>query len=1091
MKMNNMKIKIKTVHLFIAIIGLQMQANSQDIIDASTLNNKVMAGYQGWFAAEGDGSGVGWRHWGRGSNKPGPDAVTIDYWPDMREYEADELFNTNFTYPEGSNAGLYSAYTPKTVDRHVKWMKDYGIDGVFVQRFIGNTLTILELRDQVLQNVRFSSEKYGRVFANMYDVSGGNPATIVENIIDDWKHLVDDLKITESPNYLYHKGRPLLSIWGLGHREEFTANQARQIIKWLTEDAPERYLVTLKGGIDNKWQSHSSEWQEIYESFDVISPWAVGRYKDNVGADNFRQTYIEPDLAKTQSKNIDYMPVVFPGFSWFNNKPFKDDGVTPNVLNATPRNGGNFFWHQIYNAIDAGCNMVYVAMFDEVDEGTAIYKLAENTDQTPVETAFVTLDMDGYDLPSDWYLRLTGEGSKMLRGEIAISQNMPINPTVSNAKFISQNVPTIMSPGTGASVSITLQNTGKTNWTKDDGFYLGSQNTQKNTTWGFDRIDFEEGETITPGASKTFAFDIIVPNDEGVYNFQWRMMQEGVNWFGDISPNRLVNVTDNPVFLDDCDALTDWNSSASLELNDTEKKQGVSCIEFNGSNTDEFSKAFSTAYNSSISANNAVLQFWYYVSDVSKLEAQNKVELGSAGKADENIYYWSMPDLVTGWNLISLKVKDAAINGEPDLNEINWLSIKNDKNDLITTRIDEIQVLDINANAEKFLLKVNSGRGSGNYIFNEVFEIIADDAPSGYIFEKWAVNSGTPYISNVNAKNTLLRMPNSEVEVTATYRLTLNYLDDCDDDLDWNDANAITLITTGHKQGTGCLEYYGGGPEESSREFYKTFPNPYNTGVSESNGILQFWYYISDASKIGTSNQIELGSAGKFDVDEYNWKLNGIVNTGWNLLNLKFSEAGKKGIPDLSAINWFRLYDKKSGPVTSRIDGIKILSSENLNKYSLFVDSGSGSGIYYADEEVIITANTAPENMKFDSWFINAGDAVISDTSAESTTLVMPAMDVSVSATYKNITTGIHPSNTNEAHLNIYPNPSAGIFHIELPSYSSQVKFEVFNTLGNMLQDGYLKSNSSSIRILNSSKGTYILRLITEKTVYKELLILK
>ncbi len=653
-------IKLAPVLFLLMVAGNQLY--SQDVIDPTTLNHKVMAGYQGWFAAEGDGSGVGWRHWGRGSNIPGPDGITIDYWPDMREFDADELFSTEFTYPDGTNAALYSAYTPKTVDRHVKWMKDYGIDGVFVQRFIGNTLTILELRDQVLQNVRFASEKHGRVFANMYDISGGNPATLAENIIDDWKHLVDDLKITESPNYLHHNGRPVLSIWGLGHREEFSAESAREIIQWLSKDAPEKYLVTLKGGIDNRWQSHSAEWQAIYESFDVISPWAVGRYKDNSGADNFRSIYIEPDLARTQSNNIDYMPVVFPGFSWFNNKPFKDDGVTPNVLNATPRNGGAFFWHQIYNAIDAGSDMVYVAMYDEVDEGTAIYKLAENTDQTPVETAFVTLDMDGYDIPSDWYLRLTGEGSRMLRGEIPLSPALPVSPTINNARFISQNVPTVMRPGTIVSVSITLQNTGKTSWTKAGGFHLGSQKKQDNTTWGKSRIELDEGEIIVPGASRTFTFDISVPNSANTYNFQWRMKQEGVNWFGELSANRLIKVDNNPDFLDDCDALTDWNSSVSLKLNDSAKMQGAYSIEFNGSNPDEYSKVFSSAYNTGLAANHAVLQFWYYVSDTSRLGAQNKVELGSAGKGAENTYSWIMSELSRGWNLVSLKIKDASVN---------------------------------------------------------------------------------------------------------------------------------------------------------------------------------------------------------------------------------------------------------------------------------------------------------------------------------------------------------------------------------------------------------------------------------------------
>ena len=32
-------------------------------VDASTLTGKVMCGYQGWFACEGDGSEVGNQHW--------------------------------------------------------------------------------------------------------------------------------------------------------------------------------------------------------------------------------------------------------------------------------------------------------------------------------------------------------------------------------------------------------------------------------------------------------------------------------------------------------------------------------------------------------------------------------------------------------------------------------------------------------------------------------------------------------------------------------------------------------------------------------------------------------------------------------------------------------------------------------------------------------------------------------------------------------------------------------------------------------------------------------------------------------------------
>jgi len=201
------------VLMLLASLLFSSTSNAQDIVDPTTLNNKIMAGYQGWFGAPGDGSGHSWIHWG------GPtinaDNISIDMWPDLREYEEDELFATDFVYKDLSNAGLFSSYTKKTVDRHVKWMKDYGIDGVFVQRFISSALSRTAQRDTVLQNVRYGAEAHGRVFANMYDMSGARPATFAEDAINDWKHLVDDLKITESPNYLHHNGLPVLSLWGV------------------------------------------------------------------------------------------------------------------------------------------------------------------------------------------------------------------------------------------------------------------------------------------------------------------------------------------------------------------------------------------------------------------------------------------------------------------------------------------------------------------------------------------------------------------------------------------------------------------------------------------------------------------------------------------------------------------------------------------------------------------------------------------------------------------------------------------------------------------------------------------------------------
>jgi lysophospholipase L1-like esterase len=147
------------------------------------------------------------------------------------------------------------------------------------------------------------------------------------------------------------------------------------------------------------------------------------------------------------------------------------------------------------------------------------------------------------------------------------------------------------------------------------------------------------------------------------------------------------------------------------------------------------------------------------------------------------------------------------------------------------------------------------------------------------------------------------------------------YLDHCDATAGWISANALSANNTDKKEGSGSLQSIGSGTDE----FKKVFTTPYNSGASASTGSIQFWYYVSDVSKLGTSNQVELGSGGGADVNEYNWNIGTLVN-GWNLITKPFSGAGTTGgTPDLNAINWLRIYHAKTGSVTTRIDGIRII----------------------------------------------------------------------------------------------------------------------------------------------------------------------
>jgi hypothetical protein len=67
-------------------------------------------------------------------------------------------------------------------------------------------------------------------------------------------------------------------------------------------------------------------------------------------------------------------------------------------------------------------------MFDEVNEGTAIFKAVPSRSAAPQQGYWLTLDADGPALPNDWYLQLAKEISLVFHGSLKATQEIPIIP---------------------------------------------------------------------------------------------------------------------------------------------------------------------------------------------------------------------------------------------------------------------------------------------------------------------------------------------------------------------------------------------------------------------------------------------------------------------------------------------------------------------------------------------------------------------------------------------------------------------------------------------------------------------------------------
>ena len=381
---------------------------------------KVTVGYQGWFACAGDGAPINsWWHYSGGAT-PTPVTLTnnIHCWPDMRQFSTG--YQTGFTnFGNGQPATLFSSYDQQTVNTHFRWMAENGIDTAALQRFdpySGTGFTIGgegPTRNDMALKVMNAAQTYGIKFYMMYDVSGWNSNAMPAQIEHDWTNVMVQLHITNSPMYAMQNGKPVVCIWGFGFNDSnhpWDAATCASVINWFKGQGC--YVI---GGVPTWWRTGVSDsrpdFLSAYSAFNMISPWMVGRIGNAGDSDNFYNNPELGDQAYCNANGIDYQPCVLPG----------DTGQ---------RAHGDFMWHQFYNMTRLGCQGIYISMFDEFNEGNQIACTAEDASMEPIGSSslYFTLDQDGTHCSSDYYLRLTGDGGKMFKGQISLTTTRPTQP---------------------------------------------------------------------------------------------------------------------------------------------------------------------------------------------------------------------------------------------------------------------------------------------------------------------------------------------------------------------------------------------------------------------------------------------------------------------------------------------------------------------------------------------------------------------------------------------------------------------------------------------------------------------------------------
>lgn len=381
----------------------------------------LVTGYQAWFRCPLDG--------GKGKlfRLYDPETCRVDMWPDMREYE--KTYDTKFLEKDGKPAQMFSSLDYSTSDLHFKWMKEYGIDAAFVQRFYYHTTRKgADWQDwvKIMGNCMKASQKYKVGMIVMYDLSGMGGKKVADGLIKDWKMLIDELALTSKDTYVFHNGKPLVCIWGIGLNDRLNFVQDTDLLKFLDflKNDPVYGNCSIMIGTGagfRKADGDCSKAKPYLHDFlkkyaDIVSPWNVGRYNYNkkegkmMAKKNIFADVVSDDVEWCTKNNISYMPTIYAGFSWHNKMKNNPKFVKSSQLNKVPRLGGKFFWEMGKEAVEGGANMIYISMFDEIDEATAIFKLRK---EPPVAEGCPFVGTEG--VAEDHYLFLASKISEMLK----------------------------------------------------------------------------------------------------------------------------------------------------------------------------------------------------------------------------------------------------------------------------------------------------------------------------------------------------------------------------------------------------------------------------------------------------------------------------------------------------------------------------------------------------------------------------------------------------------------------------------------------------------------------------------------------------
>lgn len=264
-------------------------------------------------------------------------------------------------YTNTPKLGRYSSWYTGTANQHIRWAADNGIDFFAISWLGPNSWEENALKQGFLQAKNLNYIKFCMFYETEIRIQSSSSKTF----IDDVKYIAKEY--FNNPQYLKIDGKPVLVLYSINtlylSLGEEALTTVQQVRKELLDRGFDIYLIADVRG----FPVEESRYDKFLSSLDAVS-WYIFDTRSEWDSllDSVNST-AKRWLEYTRSKNMDFVPSVFPGFD-------KTDSKLNVGQPTLDRNVERFadFCEIAVNYSAESVNVVLVSTWNEWHEGTTI-----------------------------------------------------------------------------------------------------------------------------------------------------------------------------------------------------------------------------------------------------------------------------------------------------------------------------------------------------------------------------------------------------------------------------------------------------------------------------------------------------------------------------------------------------------------------------------------------------------------------------------------------------------------------------------------------------------------------------------------------